>query len=125
MRLGAWLCAGAGLLLGLLGGCSGDYPLPPTPCDDWCHASQGGWSYCGGFYDPASCVSQCEQEQLSGERCRPLLDAALNCYRVTPNVLSEQCKYDPNNPRPCQTELGLLTTCASSYYFEGPQPQHE
>lgn len=121
MRSGAWLCVAAGLLLGLLGGCSGDYPLPPTPCDDWCNASQGGWSYCGGFYSPASCVSQCEAEKLSGERCKPALDAAINCYRSTPNVLADQCTYDPLTPRPCQAEAEALGVCASFAYQDVPE----
>jgi hypothetical protein len=121
MRSGAWLCAGAALLFGLLGGCAGDYPLPPTPCDDWCNASQGGWSYCGGFYNPAACVSECEANQSASDRCRPFLDAAISCYRHTPNVLAEQCTYDPQIPRPCQTEVEALGICVSASYQDLPQ----
>jgi hypothetical protein len=121
MRSGAWLCAGAALLLGLLGGCSGEYPLPPTPCDDWCNATQGGWGYCGGFYSPAACVSQCEADQTASDRCRPFLDAAISCYRRTPNALVEQCKYDPQIPRPCQTEVEALAICVSVSYQDLPQ----
>lgn len=130
MRSGAWLCAGPALLFGLLGGCSGEYPLPPTPCDDWCNASQGGIAFCGGFYNPAACVSQCEADQSASDRCRPFLDAAISCYRSTPNITVEQCKWDPYRDvdgdgkvdfPPCRTEVEALGLCVSLSYQEAPQ----
>jgi hypothetical protein len=110
MRLGAWLCASVALLGGA---CSGGYPLEPTACDDWCNATKGRWIDWCGDYDPASCVSECEAQQLDHEECRPAYDAAAECYRTTPGATARRCYYDPN--RPCQTEVLTLMTCSGSY----------
>ena len=118
MRLGAWLYAGAWLLCG---SCSGGYPLAPTPCDDWCDATKGSWSYsCGGEYRPASCVSQCEAEGLSNQHCQVEFDAAIYCYRHTPGAANQQCYFDPNRLPPCQFEVTALAACASQYLQGSP-----
>lgn len=138
MRSGAWLCAGSIigsrawrkwlgtcslLLAAAIGACSGGYPLEPTPCDDWCHATQGGYAYCGGYYDPASCVSQCEEDGSGRPECSAQLEAATNCYRSDPAALSAQCDYDfdPNAPpEHCQLEAAALSLCAGQYWQGGP-----
>ena len=48
-----WLCLSALVL----GGCDPEYPLPPTACDDYCHAVQRG--NCEDDA-PADCVRDCE-----------------------------------------------------------------
>lgn len=124
MRSGAWLCAGTFLLLAAaLAACSGGYPLEPTPCDDWCHISQGSYAYCGGYYDPASCVSQCEQDGSGSPECKSQLEAATTCFRNDPEALSAQCTYD-FNPQAlmehCKLEAATLAACASQHWQGGP-----
>lgn len=117
MRSGAWLCAGA-LFLALGGACSGDYSLPPTPCDDWCHVTRGNYGYsCGAVYRPAECVSQCESAQLSNRHCTAQFEVALACYRNNPGAANSACYYnpDPNYVPPCRPEFETLTICAAPY----------
>jgi hypothetical protein len=132
VRSGAWLCANTFLLLAAaLGACSGGYTLEPTPCDDWCHATQGGYAYCGGYYDPANCVSQCEEDGSGRPECRTQLDAVTACFRNDPQALSAQCDYnfDPVTlMEHCKPEAAALVNCASQYWQGGgaisdvPQP---
>ena len=114
MRLGAWLCAGA-LFLTLGGACSGGYSLPPTPCDDWCHVTQGSYGYntCYAYYDPASCVSECETAQLGNRNCTAQFQVALACYRDTPGATTSGCYY--NTAPACFPEYQALVVCAAPY----------
>jgi hypothetical protein len=123
MRSGAWLWAILAVPAALLAGaCSGGYPLEPTQCDDWCDATRGAWE-CGGEYDPAGCVSQCEAQQLDNPACGAQYDAAVHCYRTTPGATDPACRYDPSTftlLRPCQNETVLLMSCSGSYLQYGP-----
>lgn len=68
-----------------LGGCQNDYPLEPTPCDDFCRATQR--PSCADN-DPAWCVANCEDQQiaqLDQPGCQDLWDAALACYAALPD----------------------------------------
>lgn len=127
MRSGAWLCAGA-LFLTLGGACSGGYSLPPTPCDDWCHVTQGAYGYspCNYGYYPADCVSQCETEQLGNAHCTAQFQVALACYRDTPGATSSGCYFnpDPMYVPPCRPEWETLVLCAAPYIegFPGLPP---
>jgi hypothetical protein len=106
MRFGLRLvCCGLGLALG---GCSGGYPLPPTRCDEWCDATKG--RMCEDYYEPASCVAQCEQAQLDVEACRSQFDAVLSCFRHSPGVLHQACVYD-GKPDDCDTQLSVFDAC--------------
>ena len=106
MRSGAWL-----VLLGLtlpLGSCSGGYPLPPTRCDEWCDVTKG--AICQEYYNPASCVAQCEQARLDREECSVTFDSALSCFRNHPLALEQRCIFD-GMPDDCQDEvIQLMTT---------------
>jgi hypothetical protein len=64
--------------------CQNDYPLEPTPCDDWCYATER--VACGNS-DPASCVAACEAEGSAPgpPECRELWEAALSCYQQLPD----------------------------------------
>jgi hypothetical protein len=118
MRSGAWLAL-LGLALGpAAGACSGGYPLPPTRCDDWCDVTKA--MQCEDYYEPAGCVSQCEQGHLSAEECRPQMDAVLSCFRATPGATKQLCVYTPISydnvgappmPYACQLEAAALTEC--------------
>jgi len=73
------------LLAGLAGACQNEYPLEPTPCDDFCRATQR--KSCDDN-DPAWCVANCEEShivQLDEPGCQELWDAALDCYRALPD----------------------------------------
>jgi hypothetical protein len=108
MRLGVWLA-----LLGLtlpLGSCSGGYPLPPTRCDEWCDATRGGT--CEEYYDPASCVVQCEQAKVDADSCNAELDATLACFRASRNAVEQRCVYD-TAPKDCENEMRLLMDCVN------------
>jgi hypothetical protein len=113
MRSGVWLA-----LLGFtlpLGSCSGGYPLPPTRCDEWCGVTQGGM--CEDYYNPASCVVQCEQAELDMEACRGPFDAAITCFRNSPNALAQRCVYDAM-PDDCENEVQFLMACVGPYLFD-------
>jgi hypothetical protein len=117
MRFGVSL-ARLGLGLGVVfafgvGACSGGYPLPPTRCDDWCDATKGG--ECEEWYQPASCVSQCEQSNSDREACRAQFDASVSCFRQSPVALKQLCTYD-NNVHDCQAELQALSMCVYGQY---------
>jgi hypothetical protein len=71
-------------LLPLLGACQSEYPLPPTACDDYCHATQRAG--CPEDY-PEGCVSQCEDEGLLAEHpdCEAAFEARNDCYLAAPS----------------------------------------
>ena len=127
--------AGLVLLLGYLlcgGACSGGYPLPPTRCDEFCDATKG--FECEDYYEPAACVSQCEQDDTAAEACRPQFDAAVSCFRKTPGAVAALCESllvalpgaapgagvagnfssDAASSRPCLTEELALSSCNSN-----------
>jgi len=113
MRAGVWLA-----LFGLtlpIGSCSGGYPLPPTRCDEWCDVTKGGM--CEEYYDPASCVVQCEEADLDATECPIPFDAVLACFRNSPNAVEQRCVYDAV-PDDCQSELEWLMACASHRLFD-------
>jgi hypothetical protein len=106
-----------GLALALpLEACSGGYPLPPTKCDEWCHVTRGG--SCPDWYDPSSCVAQCEDSNFSAPECSDQLEAILACYRRSPNAGRQRCLYDGTLPD-CSSEQERLSDCSglsSSFY---------
>jgi hypothetical protein len=108
MRSGVWF----GLALGLAG-CSGGYPLEPTPCDELCHVSRG--LSCPDDYDPAGCVATCESGNMDAVECRQPFDATVACYRRSPDAVAQQCDfYLPYMTRPCELEREALALCVSS-----------
>lgn len=109
MRACAWLMLALGLS-GPLDGCSGGYPLPPTPCDELCHVTRG--LECSDRYDPAACVLSCEQAHLSTEECRPYFDAQLECFRQNPGAAKDNCySYTPDYEGRCSPEMDALGLC--------------
>lgn len=117
MRSGVWLWAL--VALALTPSCSGGYPLPPTRCDDWCDATKG--QMCE-YYSPASCVSQCEQQDFDLPACASQFDAVLHCFKTTPGAAADQCVYHPYNPNDvnnpyaktlCQDQNYALSDCVA------------
>ena len=105
MRLWVWL----GWALALPS-CAGDYPLPPTPCDDLCHATQG--SSCADSYEPASCVASCEAGRMDRDECLPALYAVVGCFQATPSAIEERCSYNFSGlPLSCSLELEAFNNC--------------
>jgi hypothetical protein len=98
------------------GACSGGYPLAPTRCDEFCDATKG--FQCAQFYDPAGCVANCEENNTDAEVCRVQFDAAVSCFRNTPEAASKLCDFssDAFFSRPCLTEENALSSCASSTF---------
>jgi hypothetical protein len=113
MRSGVWLAL-VGLTLPL-GSCSGGYPLPPTRCDEWCDVTRGGM--CEEYYNPASCVAQCEQADVDTERCSAQLDVTLSCFRRSPNAIAQRCVYD-GAPDDCESEEQALTGCVTGNLYD-------
>jgi hypothetical protein len=105
VALRLWLWLGLGLV-----GCSGQYPLPPTRCDEWCDATKGG--SCVEYYDPAGCVSSCEAARNSGLECAGEFDATIACYRRNPEAAALLCDFSFTN-QPCQAEVFALGICTS------------
>lgn len=113
MRSGVWL-----LLFGLaspVGACSGGYPLPATRCDEWCDATKG--MSCASYYQPASCVSECEQGNLDADECRTEFDAVVACFRTTPRAAKQLCAYD-GQPNACGVQADALTGCVSDLFVK-------
>jgi hypothetical protein len=59
--------------------CQDGYPLAPTPCDDFCYATQRAG--CPDDY-PEGCVSQCEDDGVLAHHpeCQREWDARNRCY---------------------------------------------
>ena len=112
MRSGEWLLITIGLLFSA---CSGDYPLPPTACDNYCHATKG--MQCQ-FYEPAACVSDCEREERGSEVCRAQLDAVVTCF-IDYDAADKRCasygSYLIANPNAglCDAQINELEVCSS------------
>lgn len=90
-----------------LQGCQGEYPLPPTLCDDWCHLSESGEC---GYSSPSSCVRQCE-EQGYATRCSAELQTAMQCFEDHPSQESGCGVFSRPNDDPCGSELSKLLDC--------------
>lgn len=121
MRSGAWrLWCGLGLTWALalpVASCSGGYPLPATRCDEWCDVTKG--DLCQDYYQPATCVANCEQANIDHEACRALLDSQLRCFRSSPQALAQRCVYD-RAPDDCEGETQALLLCIASEYADSP-----
>jgi hypothetical protein len=89
-------------------GCSGDYPLEPTACDDYCHATKD--LQCD-FYSPASCVQRCESDHKGDGACRAQLAAVITCFDSTPGAVEARCRFYTGNALPCSSELARLDEC--------------
>lgn len=113
MRAGVWVLVAIAALTAAPG-CSGGYPLAPTPCDDWCHATKG--ESCPEYYNPASCVSNCEAQNKDDERCRKELDAAIACFHAKPEAIQARCSgnYDFETLA-CISETQSLEACLSTH----------
>jgi hypothetical protein len=101
LALAAWLALGA---------CSGGYPLPPTPCDEYCDATKG--DSCPEYYNPAGCVSNCEQNKAAPAECRAQLDAVIGCFHAHPEAAAQRCSFNFETPRACSQEESGLAACA-------------
>jgi hypothetical protein len=110
MRSGVWLVVALGVASSVPA-CSGGYPLPPTRCDEWCDATKG--ESCPDYYSPASCVSQCEQEDRDRDSCAAALDAVIACYRKTPSAAQARCasSYSTSDMLPCNAETAAHYLC--------------
>jgi hypothetical protein len=113
MRAGVWLwlSVSAGLPA-----CAGDYPLSPTPCDDYCHATKG--LQCD-FYSPASCVAQCENDGRGAASCRLQLNAVVACFNGS-DASEQRCSfsnYGPGVVFSCEAELTSLNDCTFLQQF--------
>jgi hypothetical protein len=111
MRPGVWLWLPLALAFS---GCQGDYPLEPTLCDRYCHATHGSDCF---FYDPASCVLDCERDNRS-VFCREPLDEVTACFERTSGALEAQCTYDPSRDPasvPCSAERDAYAVCSSPW----------
>ena len=84
-------------------------------CDEFCDATRG--FICEEYYQPAGCVSQCEQDHYADDSCRAELDIVIACFRKTPAAVSKLCDYSSFQMRPCSAEQEALTSCASQFLF--------
>jgi len=113
MRSREWLWLAAGLAFSA---CSGDYPLEPTACDSYCHATKD--LQCDS-YDPAACVTQCERDHKGDDRCRAYLDALVSCLESNPGAIEAACNpygfFSPSESTPCSNELTVFVNCTFPY----------
>lgn len=92
-------------------GCTVDYSLEPTFCDDWCHVTLQ--PDCGE--DPEDCVEDCELTKAS-EDCFSLQAALLHCYEgYEASVFSCASRGNQSEsrvqPEVCQSERDALFEC--------------
>lgn len=101
-----------------LSACAGDYPLAPTPCDDYCHATK---DFQCSYYSPSSCVVRCEQQGFNAPECRAELNQVVSCVSATPNAT--RCTHigDPASD-PCGAELASLRNCSVLQRIARGQP---
>jgi hypothetical protein len=111
----AWQRLPLGLALALslpsLAACSGDYPLPPTRCDQFCSATKS--FACEEDYEPAACVVACERNNPMNEACAAPFEASVACLRVAPRSSSFGCRYLPTMS--CLPEQTILAECLAPY----------
>ena len=94
-----------GAVAALLGACQNDYPLEPTPCDDWCYEVER--TMCWGM-EPAECVAECEEwGRPKNPECVPLWDDLLDCYRQLPDGAACGVVWE----MPCEAENMALGEC--------------
>ncbi len=76
-------CNLALFVAGVLFACDDAYPIDPTPCDDWCYATQRAG--CPEDY-PEQCVSGCEQSGFlrDSPQCREQWRSLQECYLASP-----------------------------------------
>jgi hypothetical protein len=113
MRVGVWLVSILGVASSIPA-CSGGYPLPPTRCDEWCDATKG--EQCPEYYNPASCVSNCEREDHAREACAAELDAVMACFRRTPGAATARCTIYVSSELPCSLESQAHYNCLNPPY---------
>ena len=96
-----------------LAGCEDEYSLAPTPCDDYCLATQRA-----GCPDdwPDDCVRNCEftVSPTSYPDCADEFASLLGCYQA----LSDReftCEFDESTPLPgrCESEEETLNFCTN------------
>jgi len=96
-------------------GCNEPYPLPPTPCDDYCFATQR--ADCPEDY-PEACVSQCEDDGVLHRHpdCEKEWSARNACYLGADDE-EFFCDADEGHSVPrgelCLDERRALLTCIS------------
>jgi hypothetical protein len=70
---------------------------------------------CEDGYQPASCVSICEQSDIDIEACDAPFQALLHCFRTTPGALDALCVYTPppieGGSATCRAERDILGFC--------------
>jgi len=105
------------LIAALAPSCAGDYPLAPTPCDEWCGATTG---FTCEYYEPASCVLQCEEAGLANSRCSALMEATVACFRNAPAAVKAKCDQaygiitDTPEANACALENAAFAACVGS-----------
>src|SRR5688572_2943370 len=95
----------------LLASCQPEYSLAPTPCDDWCLATQRAG--CEEDY-PERCVSTCEDDFRRVRRaCESQWLTLSECYLQSP-AQDFACVQEQSRPRPiCVPERVGLAACGS------------
>ena len=92
-------------------GCSNEYPLPPTPCDDYCLATQRAG--CPEDW-PEKCVSSCEflYAPEAHPECRERFDLAVACFDGASSA-DFHCVNERSEPREgvCQALWQTLYGC--------------
>ncbi|HYP87500.1 MAG TPA: hypothetical protein VEQ59_05090 [Polyangiaceae bacterium] len=101
--------------------CGTPYPLPPTPCDDYCRVMQR--AECDDD-DPADCVRHCEASpELRRARasCAPAWQARNDCLAAT-EPRAFRCEHDHTRvPDRCLDERRVLAEClvpSSGFCFD-------
>jgi hypothetical protein len=97
--------------------CDNDYPIAPTPCDDYCLATQRA----GCEEDwPDNCVGFCElnRSPTSYPHCSEGFDALLACYQVLGDDDFE-CVNDGSEPLPglCEDEKRTHDFCLAPLLY--------
>ena len=85
--------------------CQNDYPLDPTPCDDYCYEVERVFCW---DEDPADCVASCEEfGRPKDPECRARWEEMLACLQGLPDGAGCTAVF----PMPCEAEHTAVYDC--------------
>lgn len=92
--------------------CGSGYPLPPTQCDDWCHATQR--NHCREDR-PADCVVACETSAAQRAGCDDEWSQLIACYDASPDS-DFVCQEGTSQPNitVCASERQMVANCRNA-----------
>ena len=110
-----WTATPALAVLAVMG-CDNEYPLAPTPCDEYCLVTQRAG--CAEDW-PDQCVGYCELSRSPAKypACADRFEVVVGCYRSASSA-DFVCRFDQSEPKEgvCEGEARDLDFCIEPVY---------